>query len=491
MLKLAYVIYNRMSNERFSKRFKTIIDYYGSDFFKDKKVLDIGPGAGEFAIALAGLGAHVTAVDGRKNNLDYIKSQNASIKIIKANLDQEWPFKEQFDLVLHLGTLNHLTYVKKHLDFVCRTAKHIVLDTLVCDSLDPGKCPLVRENKNNPYSSLSGTGARPSPAMVEDAFSSHNFSYECLNDSRCNTKDFVYDWVGKNTGTHNSGISRIWFARANNVQAAIGEGKIPSKPQILTRSSLGITPVLDYKDLTSETKPNLNKNPRVAVCFSGHLRSIQKTFPFLKNYLITPNNADVFISTWDTVGFDKGKGDASTVSITTSSIMDWIFANLRPTQILVEKLFNFNGEKYRPRSIEVRDPNNVLGMYYKIQSANRLKTKYEKDNKFKYDFVIRCRFDITLDRPLIVSSYLPSKLYLPDSFRWGKNAENDKIAFGSSDFMDKYSNVFDNIDKYYEDGCVFHPETILGHHVSANKMPIERIAIPYMLHRANGNAMRI
>jgi len=170
------------------KRIQAVINFYGSDFFIGKKILDVGSGNGTVARAFVDMGAKVTCLDARKTALDAIHNSNPSIRCIKADLDQEWPFhNDYYDLTLHLSTLNHLTYVEKHLQFLCQITNYMVLDVQVCDSTSPAKYILVKENRTNVNHSFNGVGCRPAPAFIERILTNNGMEFEMLQDSSCNS----------------------------------------------------------------------------------------------------------------------------------------------------------------------------------------------------------------------------------------------------------------------------------------------------------------
>jgi len=485
-----------MNNQEWiNKRILAIIGYFSENFFKNKKILDIGAGHGAFSLAFSNLGANVTAVDARKQHLDMIYHKDPKIKCIQMDLDQQWPFGHgEFDLTLHMSTLNHLMNVEKHLSMVCSSSKFLVLDTQVCDSFDPSKCLLLKENKSNQNQSFNGTGSRPTPTFIERILNSSGMEFERIIDDRCNGNKFVYDWAAKDSSHIQEGMSRIWFCKHHSIDQRIEKQAETIVPSInLQNNFVTIKPeaVLEPKPiLTTRLENTDNQNKRVAICFSGHLRSIQKTCDNLIDKLIIPNDCDVFISTWDQVGFDPVRGDHDTVNTSTYDILDFIETKLKPKKMLIEPARTFDGDKYLTRKRDcVRNVNNVLGMYYKIKSSNDLKIEYEKENNFEYDMVIRCRTDLMMERQHFIKGFETKYLYMCKDFRW--TGENDKIAWGSSRVMNVYSTVYDYIEQYYNAGCVFHSETLLRYHVNYFILPATHIEIPYLLVRANGTTLRI
>lgn len=197
-----------------TNRFKTIVNHYGEHFFKGKKILDVGAGKGLISFALADLGATVTALDVRKNYLDIIKGRNPAIRVVRADLDQQWPFAtERFDVIICLSTLNHLQQYERCLNNITSITDHAVIDMQVCDSADANKVSFIKENRGNGIHSFNGIGCRPSVAHMERLFYKLGLECDSITDERCNGEGFFYDWVERNTNTYVNGQSRFWFLR--------------------------------------------------------------------------------------------------------------------------------------------------------------------------------------------------------------------------------------------------------------------------------------
>jgi len=53
-------------------------------------------------------------------------------------------------------------------------------------------------------------------------------------------------------------------------------------------------------------------------------------------------------------------------------------------------------------------------------------------------------------------------------------AINDHIALSNSNNMNVYSEIFYNLDKYYNMGVEFNPEVILGYHIFHNHIKVSK-----------------
>ncbi len=270
-------------HDRIQKKIRAIIKFFGVDFFKGIKILDLGCGDGTVARAFADMGALVTCVDARKPLLDAIYTSNPKIRCIRADLDQEWPFHHDFfDLTLHLGTLNHLMYLEKHLNFVCQNTNYMVLDTQVCDSSKPNKYILVKENKHINANAYNGVGCKPSPSFVERVLDQLSMQYEQLEDDSCNYGRFVYDWIGKDSNSVQFGLSRMWFVRRKELKVVTPESRFADnktlprwRPPPVTLSSLRQKQVKIDNDTSVERVRQTSRNFAIT---NKDIRTPEQTF---------------------------------------------------------------------------------------------------------------------------------------------------------------------------------------------------------------------
>lgn len=203
----------------------------------------------------------------------------------------------------------------------------------------------------------------------------------------------------------------------------------------------------------------------IAVCVSGQLRNFKETFPYFKENIINHLNPDVFIY-----------GDG---------LSDELIELYEPKGFGYQKdLIDYD---YSGHIVEggVR-PTGIINMYYKIKMCNELKKNYELQNQFKYDLVIRARFDEFFIRKFNQEELqIPSKTIL---MPWGWDfksvspySEADILALGYSEDMDVYSSVFDNFDEYKRI-IPFHPETLCGYNLHVNGIKVKTYLINAQFH---------
>ena len=178
---------------------------------------------------------------------------------------------------------------------------------------------------------------------------------------------------------------------------------------------------------------------KIAVCISGQTRSWNQVKDnIIQNVL--KEDADVFfVSDEDLL-----------ISNINHEIIETLSFYDEPTLEL------FNSRKNNATIIE-----NCSNMFYKIMRCNQLKIEHENKHNFKYDIVVRLRTDVVFQKPLIFSEDR-DKIFIPHNCYCGGLC--DQFAYGPSDLMDKFCNLFTNIKECFEIAPEFHPEKLLKAH---------------------------
>lgn len=226
---------------------------------------------------------------------------------------------------------------------------------------------------------------------------------------------------------------------------------------------------------------------RIALCLSGFVRNFKESYKYLLDNLIydEQHEYDFFVHTYNKIGntkswqYDIELGD----EISESEIIELY----KPKKIVIEdtnniKLIELSKNIILSKNISGGfsvDPLRSLAMFRKIYLCNELKKQYELEYNFKYDYVIRCRFDLRLNKKInfdendinyLNVSYSPY-LNIGDI---EPNMINDSFAYSSSINMDKYSNIYINVNMLIDNGIVYHPETILKSNVEYYNIEIKK-----------------
>jgi hypothetical protein len=118
---------------------------------------------------------------------------------------------------------------------------------------------------------------------------------------------------------------------------------------------------------------------------------------------------------------------------------------------------------------------NVWKMWYSQFMANKLKTQHEQQHNFKYDLVIKTRPDLALLDTLDVQHVKhyfdtnPNLVLMSSNKHCGYGVNiTDTNAVTTSDNMNIYADIFNQALYHHEQGCIFHPETLLARHLMHN-----------------------
>lgn len=186
---------------------------------------------------------------------------------------------------------------------------------------------------------------------------------------------------------------------------------------------------------------------KVAICIIGQPRHFEETFQNIYKNIIKPNNADVFLHAWFNeeesnktlkhagVCYYKNKNKEYIVPKNTKEKLIQLY---KPKDYLIEKQINFQKKKYSHLKHDT-----LFSMYYSLMKCHDLIRNYETINNFKYDMIIKIRYDVFCYEPIIANKFNN------DFFNNRKTGSiDDRIWFSNSDNMYNISRVFLELDEY-------------------------------------------
>ena len=191
---------------------------------------------------------------------------------------------------------------------------------------------------------------------------------------------------------------------------------------------------------------------KIALCLSGQPRGLATAFQYVKKNLLDKHDVTIFAHLWQ----DSTKDLAPL----------WMY---NPKKFELEQPMNPDLTKYTrvpPPQPNWKVKNPALSTYaqfYSLMKANNLKREHEKEFDMTFDWVIRSRFDFALNTEIPFAELDNTKLYIPNC-RMTPNRDfgNDQFAFSSSRNMDKYCNVFNRIDEFYDIGVTMIGEDMMS-----------------------------
>lgn len=224
---------------------------------------------------------------------------------------------------------------------------------------------------------------------------------------------------------------------------------------------------------------------KVALLVSGFLRNYKSSINYIKNEIINKfEQVDVYLH----ITKDENLKDKYFNQITQEDI-DLITNELNPVSILIEydNLFDIDRLK-----------NRTINHWNKLFKLNNLKKIEEDSKKFKYDLVIRYRFDLSINTDNIFTILDNNNIVIPKESKIDKNKLSnindnylsDAFCFGNSYNMDRYFNIYKNIEDLTQKyGNV--SETILYNYLVDNDISYKLLDIDYTFTLSKCNVFAI
>ena len=176
---------------------------------------------------------------------------------------------------------------------------------------------------------------------------------------------------------------------------------------------------------------------KIALCLSGHSRNYKSVYP---NYNF---ETDVFISSCLQSGLPPEQ-----MSYLAYHYHDYVLTKEADLEDIIDKynpkIWEFLEDNYIPNDLEKFKNTKTLNgynllhigmMFFRLYKANEFKKVWEHQNNFKYDFVIRSRFDIKIDE----LSFNENKLHI----LLEDNICKDLFFYGPSYIMDQVCEVYE------------------------------------------------
>lgn len=234
-------------------------------------------------------------------------------------------------------------------------------------------------------------------------------------------------------------------------------------------------------------------NKKVALLLPGLTRSAKLCYDSIYEHILSKYDVDVYMHVWDVsnVSLDNKNSE---VEISIDEVVDLY----KPKKIVVDKYFDkidelLNKVKNYDTSLCHGVPDRTISAFYKIQSCFDL-----IEDKDQYDLIIRGRIDILLNEDLNLEIIDENCINIP-SFQ-NRETTNigeyyysipndshgilDVFSVGNYDNMEKYCNVFKNLDDLcIQKGLKFHAENILYANLLAQNVNINRFNLKFYLLR--------
>ena len=159
-----------------------------------RKVLEVGAGIGDHTSFFLDRNCHVTALEGRPENVEILKSRFPLVETLCLDLDDdEIADFRRFEIVYAYGLLYHLAEPRRAIIRMSAWCSDLLLlETCVSFGVEAA-VNLVGEDAADPSQSVRGRGCRPTRRWVIDALRGQ-FSYVYVPLTQPWHPEFPLDW---------------------------------------------------------------------------------------------------------------------------------------------------------------------------------------------------------------------------------------------------------------------------------------------------------
>lgn len=205
---------------------------------------------------------------------------------------------------------------------------------------------------------------------------------------------------------------------------------------------------------------------KLALCLSGQPRSYAKAFEYIKRNLLDHYDVDVFIHSW------KSKSN-----LNHAKTFEYISGLYGPVTIFFDHELpsTINSDMHVPNASH--PTNFCTSMFYSIYRANDFRIRHQTLNDVKYDYVIRSRFDLALNKVIDFGTLEKGKVYISKDTDGPNPLLNDQFAIADPDTMNVYASTFLNLRQLHDSGVPLCGHEMLQEQLTRNNVPVERIDI--------------
>lgn len=203
---------------------------------------------------------------------------------------------------------------------------------------------------------------------------------------------------------------------------------------------------------------------KVAVCFSGQLRSLELTQKNIKEFL--GNNFKDY-KIFAHIPKDTFNKDFSTY-FPNSTVLIEDDPVIKRTKLKNKQFTTVESKYANLKAAKFAHMQQLYGIYM----SNNLKIQYEKENNFIFDWVLRTRTDLKFYPGNLKLESLDSKyIYTPNFHHW--EGINDRFVLGSSLNMDIFASLYTFIKKNRVSG--FNVENIFRNYLNHHNIPLQQL----------------
>ena len=175
-------------------RVQKLLNHLGEDWFKGKKILEMGCGYGNIGAFFESMGAIVHYSDVREECLSQVLKRNPKATTFCMDQESDWSLEDSYDLIIHFGLLLHINYWERDLEKVLdHCSGFLALETAVNKYNDHSEYKIYGEYCDKLHGTSRGIGTLTSAQNIENVFTRKGFTWKRFDDADLNAaKDHLY-----------------------------------------------------------------------------------------------------------------------------------------------------------------------------------------------------------------------------------------------------------------------------------------------------------
>ena len=209
-----------------------------------------------------------------------------------------------------------------------------------------------------------------------------------------------------------------------------------------------------------------NSQMKLALCLSGQPRSYFDAHSYVKRNLLDHYDVDVYVHSW--------KNENHLLHL---KIYEEIKAIYSPIFSLFDSPLNSKVNDDMMVSNASHPAHFCTSMFYSIFKADHFRNVAELFLNKKYDFVIRSRFDLALNKVLDFSQFRTGKVYISKDTDGPNPLFNDQFAIADPETMKIYSSTYLFLRQHYNRAVELCGHSMLEAQMQLFKVQFERIDI--------------
>lgn len=197
------------------KRVEKLTNLFGLDWFKGKKILEMGCGHGNIGLYLESLGSVVHFSDAREEALTKVKEKSPDAVVFAIDQETEWCLENHYDLIIHFGILYNLNYWEKDLNRVLQHCDCLALESAVHKFDNDNEYKITNYTYHEPHGPARGIGTLTSSYNIEKVARKNNFLVTRHDDKNLNLEGkphISYNWEPESAKTEpKHGLISSWW----------------------------------------------------------------------------------------------------------------------------------------------------------------------------------------------------------------------------------------------------------------------------------------